>query len=1075
MDQDSLWYKDAVIYEVHVKSFCDGNGDGIGDFKGLTTKLDYIQELGVTTIWLLPFFPSPLKDDGYDVANYMDVNPMYGTLEDFQIFLKEAHRRNLRVLCELVMNHTSTEHEWFQRARRSPKGSIERDYYIWSDTSDKFPEARILFPDYEVSNWQWDPVAQSYYWHRFFHHQPDLNFRNPRVREEMIKILRFWLDMGVDGFRLDAIPYLYEQEGTNCENLPETHAFLRELRATVDNNYKNRIFLAEANQWPEEAVHYFGQNDECHTAFHFPIMPRLFMSLHKEDRFPIIDIIEQTPQIPEGAQWAAFLRNHDELTLEMITDEERIDMHRAYASDPRAIIHLGIRRRLAPLLKNDRRKIELMHSLLFSIIGTPVMYYGDEIGIGDNIYLNDRDGVRTPMQWSDEHNAGFSDANPQKLYLPVVIDPQYHYQTVNVKAQDTNPSSLLAWMRRIINIRKRFLAFGRGTIQFLYPQNQKVLSFIREYEDEKILVVANLSRFSQAAQLDLSQYEGFTPQELFSGGAFPQIDKSLYSLTLSPYGFFWFSLQKQSAPTKKKLEVPLIFSGNEWSAEFSKETRISLQTQIIDYLPSLPLFQDNKRSLESAKIHAEFVLKGPNDKHFHVLLMHLTYLDSDTFSYLLPLGMCQGEEANELLMKTPQKALCRFDFNSTKQALVYDASEDKDFVAALLPMILSEELLKSSYGQIQGIDQIKIPLSDVKTDTMTVTFDEGIWYYNLGHYLLKVYALCDEGRNPEVELGSYFSKNTEFANIFKYVGTLEAKLLPLQRPISLATLLKVAPSYQKSALSFLLAETALFFKEKKEEFQERLAKKGALSSSLQEGFNPTGKFLTLMGERLAQLHMELAADVTDPAFQAEAFTLFYQRSLYQSTRKLINQTCMLIRNHLSALSPDVKKVLDAEPRLLEFLKPLIVDKLPAGRIRLHGNLSLYKVLYNGNDIVFTDFQGVVGRPMNERKMKASVLKDVASLQTNLYYAAYEGSLSKKGEFAKTKPWIHLMTEQFHNAYLKEISGASFMPENLEVQDFLLKTHLLEKWLLLITDEIQQKNFDRVEVPVEGLLDLIESI
>lgn len=545
---DALWYKDAIIYEVHVRAFFDSDGNGIGDFRGLTEKLDYLQDLGITAIWLLPFYPSPLKDDGYDIADYTDVHPIYGTLQDVRVFVREAHRRGLRVITELVCNHTSDQHPWFQRAREARPGSAVRNFYVWSDTTEKYKDARIIFKDFEHSNWSWDHVAEAYYWHRFYAHQPDLNFDNPQVRKAIFRVMDFWLRMGIDGLRLDAIPYLYEREGTNCENLPETHVFLKELRRYVDERYENRMFLAEANQWPEDAVAYFGNGDECHMSFHFPLMPRLFMSVYMEDRFPIIDILRQTPEIDASCQWAVFLRNHDELTLEMVTDEERDYMYRVYARDRQARINLGIRRRLAPLLGNHRRKIELMNGLLFSLPGTPVIYYGDEIGMGDNIYLGDRNGVRTPMQWSADRNAGFSRANPQQLYLPINIDPEYHYETVNVEAQRNNPHSLLWWMKRLIALRRRYKAFGRGTIDFLHPENRKVLSFIRRYEDEIILVVANLSRFVQCVELDLAEFLGLMPVEMFGRVDFPPIGELPYFITLGPHSFYWFSLEPQRVP-----------------------------------------------------------------------------------------------------------------------------------------------------------------------------------------------------------------------------------------------------------------------------------------------------------------------------------------------------------------------------------------------------------------------------------------------------------------------------------------------------------------------------------------------
>ncbi|MGH7451092.1 MAG: maltose alpha-D-glucosyltransferase, partial [bacterium] len=580
---EPLWYKDAIIYQLHVKTFFDGNDDGMGDFCGLAQKLDYLEDLGVTAIWLLPFYPSPLRDDGYDIADYYDVHRDYGTLKDFKEFLSEAHRRGLRVITELVINHTSDQHEWFQRARKAPPGFIERDYYVWSDTPEKYKDARIIFKNFEASNWTWDAVAKAYYWHRFYSHQPDLNFDSPHVQKAVLKALDYWLNIGVDGLRLDAIPYLFEREGTNCENLPETHDFLKKLRSHVDRSFKNRMLLAEANQWPEDAAAYFEEGDECHTAFHFPVMPRIFMAVRMEDRFPIVDILSQTPPIPPNCQWMIFLRNHDELTLEMVTDEERDYMYRMYASDPSARINLGIRRRLAPLMENDRRKINLMNVLLLSLPGTPVIYYGDEIGMGDNYYLGDRNGVRTPMQWSADRNAGFSRANPQKLYLPVIIDPDYHYEAINVKTQEHNQASLLWWMKRFIAMRKRFQAFGRGSFTFLYPDNPKVMAFIRQYEDENILVVVNLSRHSQAVELDLSTFAGYIPEEVFGRNKFPPIKESSYFLTLGSYGYYWFALRKQRDAAKPESggAIPeLAVSGN-WENVLEDRVREKLEASIL--------------------------------------------------------------------------------------------------------------------------------------------------------------------------------------------------------------------------------------------------------------------------------------------------------------------------------------------------------------------------------------------------------------------------------------------------------------------------------------------------------------
>ena len=537
--RDPLWYKDAVIYQVHVRAFFDSNNDGVGDFPGLTQRLDYLQSLGINTLWLLPFYPSPLRDDGYDIADYQNIHPGYGTMEDFERFMTEAHRRDIRVITELVINHTSDQHPWFQAARRAPAGSPEREFYVWSETNRKYDGVRIIFTDTETSNWSWDDRAKAYYWHRFFHHQPDLNFDNPEVLRAVNRVMQFWLDRGVDGLRLDAVPYLIEREGTICENLEETHDVLKKIRSALDARYPDRMLLAEANQWPADVRPYFGEGDECHMAFHFPLMPRMFMAVRQEDRHPIVEILRQTPEIPENCQWAMFLRNHDELTLEMVTDEERDYMYQAYAADPQMRINVGIRRRLAPLLENSRRRIELLHSLLFSMPGTPVVYYGDELGMGDNIYLGDRNGVRTPMQWTGDRNAGFSRADPARLFAPPVMDPVYGYQAINVEAQERAPFSLLNWMKRMIGLRKQFQVFGRGTIEFLPAENRKILAYLRRYKDDEILCVANLSRSVQPVELDLSRFKGRTPVEMLFLTEFPTIGELPYFLTLpgtSPTG-----------------------------------------------------------------------------------------------------------------------------------------------------------------------------------------------------------------------------------------------------------------------------------------------------------------------------------------------------------------------------------------------------------------------------------------------------------------------------------------------------------------------------------------------------------
>src|SRR4051812_39269879 len=661
-EKDRFWYKNAIIYEVHVRAFADSNADGIGDFRGLTQRLDYLHDLGVTAIWLLPFYPSPLKDDGYDIADYYSINPLYGSLKDFKQFLNEAHHRGLRVITELVVNHTSDQHPWFQQSRRARKGSAWRDFYVWTDNPEKYREARIIFRDFEPSNWSWDPIAHSYYWHRFYAHQPDLNYDNPQVHKEIGRALDFWLDLGVDGVRLDAVPYLYEREGTSCENLKETHQYLKHLRRHVDEKYGDRMLLAEANQWPEDAVSYFGEGkgDECHMAFHFPLMPRIFMAVRMEDRVPIVDILEQTPTIPETSQWALFLRNHDELTLEMVTDEERDYMYRVYANDAKARINLGIRRRLAPLLENNRRKIELLHLLLLSYPGTPVLYYGDEIGMGDNVFLGDRNGVRTPMQWSSDKNSGFSRASQHALYLPIILDPEYHYEAVNVEAQQRNSNSLWWWMKRVLTLRKRYKAFGRGTMRFLQPGNRKILAFVRQHEAETILVVANLSRFSQPVKLDLSEYNHLRPIELFGRTEFPDITEEPYPLTMGPHAAFWFSLE--AAPNGEVSESncarETLLARERWEDILVSSSQTSLETCIGSFIRNRRWFGGKGRMFKGVQIRDSIPLPFDSSPGY-VLILLVDYMEGDPEEYVLPIAFATGAQREELERSSPQSIIAR--------------------------------------------------------------------------------------------------------------------------------------------------------------------------------------------------------------------------------------------------------------------------------------------------------------------------------------------------------------------------------------------------------------------------------
>ena len=782
---DPLWYKDAVIYQVHVRAFCDSTGDGVGDFTGLAGKLAYIRDLGVSCIWLMPFYPSPLRDDGYDIAHYEGVHPSYGTLKDFRAFLRAAHDAGLQVITELVINHTSDQHPWFQAARRAPDGSSKRDFYVWSDDPRRYEQARVIFSDTESSNWAWDPVAQAHYWHRFFSHQPDLNYDNPRVTRAVTKVMRFWLDMGVDGMRLDAVPYLVEREGTNCESLPETHAVLKSLRRAMDEKHTHRLLLAEANQWPGDVRAYFGDGDECHMAFHFPLMPRIYMALKQEDRHPIVDIVTQTPDLPDTCQWAIFLRNHDELTLEMVTNEERDYMRDAYANDSQMRVNGGIRRRLAPLLENDRQRIELLNSLLFSLPGTPIVYYGDEIGMGDNIYLGDRNGVRTPMQWTSDRNAGFSKADPARLYAPPIMDAIYGYQAVNVEAQERSPSSLLHWMRRLVALRRRHRTFGRGTIRFLAPANRKVLVYVREYEGEKILCVANLSRHPQPVELDLAGYTTRVPVEMLGGTEFPRIGESPYPVTLGPYGSYWFLLQEFVEPPPTARPVPRsapkppdaldlrpLLLGLDWSSAFDTATHEILER---DYLPvhlaTRRWFASGTRRLRTVRIRDHIRLSDGAEPAF-VTLLDVTFDDAATETYLLPVGFLAGDAAEALLRESPDLVIARV---SGARTGVLHERLDQGVVQQMLGAVREGTTAAGLYGRLVGSTGPAAWPADLNIDSVTrLNAEQRNTSFIAGERVIaKVIRRVEPGLHPELEIGRHLTGRVPFDGVPALLGALE--------------------------------------------------------------------------------------------------------------------------------------------------------------------------------------------------------------------------------------------------------------------------------------------------------------
>ena len=1122
---DPLWYKDAVIYEVHVRAFADSNGDGRGDFPGLTGKLDYLRDLGVTALWLLPFYPSPWRDDGYDISDYTGVHPAYGTAEDFKTFLDEAHRRGLRVITELVINHTSDQHPWFQRARLAPPGSPERDVYVWSDTDKKYAGTRIIFTDTEASNWTRDPVANAYYWHRFFSHQPDLNFDNPRVHEEIFKALDFWLEMGVDGLRLDAVPYLYEREGTSNENLPETHAFLKKLRAHVDAKFPGRMLLAEANQWPEDAIAYFGDpaagGDECHMSFHFPLMPRLFMAIRMEDRFPIIDILQQTPPIPETAQWATFLRNHDELTLEMVTDEERDYMYRVYAADKEQRINVGIRRRLAPLLGNDRRRIELMNALLLSLPGTPVLYYGDEIGMGDNFYLGDRNGVRTPMQWSADKNAGFSRANPQRLFLPVIVDPGYHYETVNVEAQEANPHSLLWWMRRLIALRKRHRAFSRGTIELLAPDNHRVLAFLRrssqEKEEEILLVVANLSRFVQHAEIDLSQLAGRTPVELFGRSQFPPITRSYYPLTLGPHSFYWLALTAEPAHLAQAGAPPLpsLTVHGSWEELFEDAARAEMEKILLARLPGR----------QGVAIREAIPFPEPaSGTDARLLLLTVTFLDAEAETWALPVAFAPASRPDliERLLgdrlgdPSPSPGvLAHVETGGGKVApegpgLLYDPLGEPAFARALLAAVVPAP----GFAELRDPPEKSAEKSgDLEPSLLAAAARNTLIRYG-DRLVLKVFRRLEPGIHPELEIGRFLTEKTAFRHSPRIAGWLEIQPKTLGgEAATLGVLQELIPN-EGDAWSYTLDALGRYFERALTGWGR--GKRGPApvpAESLLElaerepapvEYERLGTYLPmvrLLAERTAELHLALASGTAEKEkdFAPEPFSELYQRSLFDAMRTRAKRSLRLLAARLDSLPPAARaaaaEVLSREEEIVARFRRLVGARISAERIRTHGDYHLGQVLFTGRDFVVLDFEGDPSRSLSERRLKRSPLRDVAGMLCSFHAAAAvklseeaaAGAATAEG-LKELESWARYWERQVSAAFLRawlerarrEDAGASFLPSSRGETATLLDVYVLEKMLYELTDELNKLDElkDRngrpewVRIPLQGILQIL---
>ncbi len=1099
---DPLWFKDAIVYELRVRSFYDANGDGIGDFPGLTAKLDYLQALGVTALWLLPFYPSPLKDDGYDISDYAGVHPDLGTLRDLRALLAQAHRRGLRVITELVLNHTSDQHAWFQRARRAMPGSRERDFYVWSETPERYRQARVIFEDFERSNWAWDPLAGAYYFHRFYAHQPDLNYDNPAVRKAILKTVDFWLDMGVDGLRLDAVPYLYKREGTNCENLPETHAFLRELRAHVDANFPGRMLLGEANQWPEDAVAYLADGKECHMAFHFPLMPRMFMAVRLEDRFPLVDIWSQTPEIHPSSQWALFLRNHDELTLEMVTDEERDYMYRAYAREPRMRLNLGIRRRLAPLLGNNRRAIELHNALLMSLPGTPVIYYGDEIGMGDNIYLGDRDGVRTPMQWSADRNAGFSAANPQSLILPVVIDHEYHYQTVNVEAQEGNLHSLLWWMRRLVALRRQFRAFGRGTVEFLNPSNPRVLAFIRAFGEERVLVVANLSRFVQYVELDLARFKGMVAVELFGRNPFPPLGEAAWPLSLGPHGFLWFSIEEprraavveaaDAAPARIEVAEP---GGN----PFGRETLARLSRPVASFVARSRWFAAKARHLKGLSISHVALLPDCAGR-LGLGFLAARYAEGEPENYLLPLGFATDARAAETRARAPEQVIAEVERHGARRSLsgiVYDASADPELARALLAIIERRRTVGTAFGKLLGFAGPALRLSGSANDQPLAPRLLGAEQSNTSiaygdRLLLKLFRKIEAGLNPELELGRFLTERVGFEHAPALVGWLEHRT-GRNETYTLAVMHRMVAN-QGDAWQFTLGELGRYY----EQAASTLASgRAPAANSLVELLHQAkphplaeeliGAYLDaarLMGRRAAELHRALSSDCEDPAFAPEPYSALHRRSVYQSLRNLLGQVFRLLAGRLGALAAPLRgaaeSVLALRERAISVFEAFLRAPLGVARIRCHGDLHLGQMLNTGKDFVIIDFEGEPARSLGERRGKRTALRDVAGMIRSFHYAAHVslGEKLRSGALGETKPalarqwaafWQRWASWAFVKGYLEQGAGCPFVPAADDELRILLDTFTLEKAIYELGYELNHRP-QWVEIALRGVAD-----
>jgi maltose alpha-D-glucosyltransferase/alpha-amylase len=1085
---DPLWYKDAVIYELHIKAYADANGDGIGDFRGLTERLDHVQSLGVNTIWLLPFYPSPQRDDGYDVSDYENVHPSYGTLDDFRAFVVEAHRRGLRVITELVMNHTSDQHPWFQAARKAPKGSPERDFYVWTDEPTLYSGTRIIFTDTEKSNWTYDEVARQYFWHRFFSHQPDLNFDNPAVLNAMLETMEFWLETGVDGFRLDAIPYLIERDGTSNENLRETHDVIKEIRRRLEAKFPGRLLLAEANMWPEDVREYFGDGDECQMAYHFPLMPRMYMAIAQEDRHPVVEILQQTPDIPDNCQWAIFLRNHDELTLEMVTSKERDYMYSMYASDMRARINLGIRRRLAPLLENDHERIKLMNSLLLSMPGTPVLYYGDEIGMGDNIFLGDRDGVRTPMQWTSDRNGGFSRADPQRLYLPPIQDPVYGFEAVNVEAQSREPSSLLSWMRRMLSVRSSTHAFGRGQFTMLHPGNRKVLAYLREHGDDVILCVANLSRVAQPVELELAPWRGRVPVEMLGRNSFPPVSELPYMLTLPGYGFFWFRLSTDAAPPSwhtervpvEDLAVLVLFDGWNsffrnrvvpWRIGLAEKTRAQLER---DLLPGFLRRQRWYAAKTEKPDRVAIVESAVFESHRQEWLLAITETSGPSGSarYFVPLVLAYDDDDEERTRGLAALAVSKVR-QQAKMGMLADAMADEPFCRALVEGIGAKRVIKAEGGTIRctpgaAFAQVVGDVLDSPTPLALHRLTQSSNSVSLlgDRLFLKAYRRLQPGLSPELEMGRYLTDVVAYANCVPVAGSVDFHAT--DGTVWTLAVLQAKLTNQGDAWTLAVDQLA------------RQLEAPLLPASEQVEVEAPVERVQVLARRVAELHLALARRTGQPAFEPEPVTAMDMQGWTQAVRDECIRTLVLLdeRRRLWAApqSEQAAQVLQSRDRLMA-----IVDRVqqaaPTGlKTRLHGDLHLGQVLVARDDFFIIDFEGEPQRSFEERRAKHSALRDVAGMLRSFDYArhtALHQVAQRADELERLSPlarhWERRVREAFLATY-EEVVRAGGVYQDAQAfksAQSLLDLFELEKALYELRYEIDNRP-DWVGVPLAGL-------